>query len=64
MFPGKRETVYDRFGSDYDKTQTDKTGQFQGGWSQGLDQKLGMVSEISNMFDILPTHHNKPGNHN
>ena len=31
--------------------------------SQGPDTELGRVGEISNMFDILSIHHDKPGNY-
>ena len=31
------------------------TRQLPGGLSHGLDEELGRVSEISNMFDTLPT---------
>ena len=41
-----------------------RTSQFLGGCSNGQDQELGRVSEISNMFDILATRNDKPGNHN
>ena len=39
-------------------------GRFPGGRSHSQDQEWWRFSEISNMFDILPTHHDKPGNHN
>ena len=35
-----------------------------GGQSQSLNTELWRVSEISNLFDILPIHHDKLGNHN
>ena len=50
--------------SDYGKTWTDKTGRFPGGQCHGQDQGSGRIGEISNLFDILPTQHDKPGNYN
>ena len=41
-----------------------RTSWFPGGWSHGQEQESGRVSEISNMFDILVTHCNKPENYN
>ena len=35
-----------------------------GGRSHGQNQESGGASEISNMFDILPTHHDKLGKYN
>ena len=35
--------------------------QFPGGQSHSLDTDLWRVSEILNMFDLLPIHHDKTG---
>ena len=40
-----------------------RTSLFPRGRSHRREQDLGRVSEVSNMFDILPIHGDKPGNH-
>ena len=44
-----------------EKPQKSMTGWLPGGWSKGLDTESWTVGEISNMFDILPIHCDKPG---
>ena len=39
-------------GSDRTRREVIRTSQFLGGQSHGQDEKLGWISEISNMFDI------------
>ena len=41
-----------------------RTSWFPGGLEHSWDKELGRIGEISNVFDILPTHHNKLGNRN
>ena len=41
-----------------------RTSWFPGGREHSWDKELGRIGEISNVFDILPTHHNKLGNRN
>ena len=41
-----------------------RTSQFPGERSHSWGQESGSVGEISNMFDILPTQLDKPGNYN
>ena len=45
------------------RSDYDNTGRFPGEQSYSLDQESGRVGEILNMFDILPTHHDKLGNY-
>ena len=40
------------------------TGLLPGVRSHSMDAELWRVSEISNMFDILPIQSDKPGNYN
>ena len=46
------------------RQDVNRTSPFLGGQSHGRDQELDRVSEISNLFDILPTQHGKLGNYN
>ena len=46
------------------RREVTRTSRFPGSRIQGRDQESGRVGEISNMFDIFPTHRPKVGNYN
>ena len=62
MPPDNTVSVYDRGGVRMTRHRQTRQNGFQ--QSHGWDQESGRVGEISNMFHILLTHHDKPGNYN
>ena len=58
--------INSQFGTRWEVSLTshrDMTGWLPGRWSHGRYQESLRIGEISNMFDILLIHRNKPGNY-
>ena len=64
FYQDKTVTLQDKMGSVTNKPYRSRTGWFPGGPSHSPDTESWKVREISNIFDILLIHHEKPGNYN